>query len=521
MTYSRREKNQMLPKGNGYRAFLHVEVVTLLMGVGALGGFVQGSCASDLTTLSDSTQPFSFAVLGDLHVARPNFEGRRIGLAIAEAVKDVQPGLAFVCQTGDLILGELPSHKQLDKVGVKEELDFAVTSLLGQFRLPLFVAVGNHDKHAGGTPYQETVWPLLSRELGQSLTHSYYAFRYRNACFIFLDYGDYSDAGTNIDYAAQRKFLEETMAQAHANSGIKHVFTFGHYPLWSVVRPGFSSRRFTDSVVPVLKQYPVDAYFCGHTHNTGAWVRRVEGVPITQVKGVVMDNSTVLTPMEETRTLLIPRAELSYGWGYLSGPPNGFFLVSVDGSRVRVQFRSGRNVLREFTWQEPGQITDTVMPPSRVPVRVTANDVRQVISATLIFTPWTEMGADVAILLNGEKVGQVRIEPMPRWAAFSSEIRVAIPHEKLMGLRLDNNVSIENFGKALFAIGNVRLDVKLANGSMAHTPVFDRFLFSADRAAARALGQATFGWEIIPAAVTSTVKLGHPLGPIRLAFPIE
>lgn len=63
----------MLPKGNGFRAFLRLEVATLLIVFGVLDGFVQGACASDLTALSDSTQPFSFAVLGDLHVARPNF----------------------------------------------------------------------------------------------------------------------------------------------------------------------------------------------------------------------------------------------------------------------------------------------------------------------------------------------------------------------------------------------------------------------------------------------------------------
>ena len=509
----------MLSKCNTCCAFFRVEVATALLGFGTLCNPVQEAHAGELTALSDSTQPFSFAVLGDLHVSRPNFEARRIGRAIADAVKDVQPKLAFVCQTGDLILGELPSHKQLDKVGVKEELAFAVTSLSEQFQRPLFVAVGNHDKNAGGTPYQETVWPLLSRELGQSLTRSYFAFRFGNACFIFLDYGDYSDAGTGMDYAAQRKFLDETMAQAHATPAIKHVFVFGHYPLWPVVRPGFCNRRFTDSVVPALKQYPVDAYFCGHTHNTGAWVRRVDGVPITQIKGVVMDSSAALKPMDETRTLLIPRDELSYGWGYLSGPPNGFFLVSVDGSRVRVQFRSGREVLREFTWQEPGQIVDTVVPPPRLPVRVTADDVRQVTSATLVFTPWTETGADVAVLLNGQKIGQVRIDSMPRWAAFSSEVRVPIPSEKLAGLRLNNEVVFENPNKALFGIGNVRLDAKRADGSTAHSLVFDRFLFSADRAEAGALGQATFGWEIIPAAVTATVKLGEPLGPARLGFP--
>ncbi len=491
----------------------------LLTILGAFSIVCQLVHAGELTTLSASDKPFSFAVLGDLHVSRPAFKERQIGLAVAEAVKDVQPAMAFVCQTGDFILGELPSHQQLDKEGVKEELTFAITSLTEQFKLPIFFAVGNHDKNAGGTPYPETVFPLLSRELGTPLTRAYYAFRYGNACFIFLDYGDYKETGTRMDYEAQRTFLEATMAQAHADASIKHVFAFGHYPLWPVVRPGFSNSRYTDSVVSVFKKYPVDAYFCGHTHNTGAWVRRVEGVPITQIKGVVMDKSASLTPMEERCTLLIPRDELTYGWGYLSGPPNGFFLVHVEGPRVRVQFRSGREVLREFTWQEPGQITDTLTPPPRPAVAVTEPELRHALSATLVFTSWTTTNVDLNIMINGEKIGQTRIEPAPHWAAFCTETRVAIPGEKLKGLRLDNEVILEAPGRVLFGVGNVRLDIKLASGAKAQTPVLERFLFSAQKTEAEALHGTTYGWDIIPPAVSSSVKLGEPLGPVRLRFP--
>ncbi len=500
---------------------LNPSLKPLLARYGAVSILLAAACEAEVPTLSDSARPFSFVVLGDLHFSRPEFTASRVGSCIAEAVRDVQPAVAFVCQTGDLVHGELPDHKQLNKEGVSEELDFAIKSLTGQFGLPLFLAVGNHDKHGGGTAYPERVFPLLSRELGAPVTRLYYAFRYGNACFVFLDYGDYSETGTGMDYAAQRTFLEETLSQAHALPGVKHVFVFGHYPLWPVVRPGFGSRRFTDSVVPALKQYPADAYFCGHTHNTGAWVRRVEGVPITQIKGVAMDHCASLQPMAELRTLLIPQAELSYGWGYLSGPANAFFLVSVDGARVRVQFRSGCDVLREFTWQEPGQVTDTVQPPPRQPVRVPEGALRQATAGTLIFTPWAEARADVNVLLNGERVGQARIEPMPRWAAFSSEARVAIPREKLKGLRLDNEVFLENPGKGLFGIGNVRLEVTLASGETVRTPVLDSFLFSAEKAEAEAARQATYGWDIIPAAVRSAVTLGHPLGPMRLSFPKE
>lgn len=485
-------------------------------------GILPAMRAADLPTLSDSPGPFSFAVLGDMHYSRPDFGARTTASEIAATIKDFQPAVAFVCQTGDLVHGERPEGgKQLGKDEMREELAFAVNDLAEQFRLPLFIAVGNHDKNAGGTPYPEVVLPVLSRELGAPISRLYYAFRHGNSCFIFLDYGDYSETGTTMDYAAQRKFLEETLTRAQAIPGIRHVFTFGHFPLWPVMRPGFRSHRFTDSVVPVLKQYPVDAYFCGHTHNTGAWVRRVDGVPITQIKGVAMGKSTRLQPMEESRTPLIPRDELVYGWGCLSGPPNGFFLVSVDGARVRVQFRSGGEVLREFGWQQPGQITDTVRPASRNPVLVTGDDLQRATAATLIFTPWAEERSDVSVVLNGEKITQAKIDPMPRYAAFANETRIALPAENLKGLRLENEISIENPGRSIFGIGNVRLDVTLAGGATASTHVSERYVFSASKAEAEAARKATYGWEIVPAEVIAAVNLGQPLGPTRLSFPAK
>jgi len=487
--------------------------------LGVLCLAVHAACAGGFPVLSETGQPFSFAVLGDLHLSRPAFEARQTVDAIAAAAREAQPPLAFVCQTGDLAHGEAEGHKQLDRAGMVEELTVAVGCVTQSFGAPLFVAVGNHDKHAGGAPYRETVLPALARQLNAPLAQTYYAFRYGNACFIFLDYGDYSKAGTGMDYAAQRRFLEETLAQARADPGIRHVFAFGHYPLWPVVRPGFGSDRFTASVVPAFVQTPVDAYFCGHTHNSGAWVRRVDGVPVTQIKGVAMDKSAPLRPMEESRTSLIPRAELDYGWGVLSGPTNGFYLVSVEGPRVRVQFRSGRTVLREFAWQEPGKISDTVAPAPRPAEAVTDDALRQAAAATLVFTPWTEMRAELSVLVNGEKVGDVRLDPMPHWAAYATETRIKLPPESLKRLRAVNEIVIQNPGNALFGLGNVRLDVKLAGGATVRSAVADRFWLSAEQPQAAARHSSTLGWEIIPPGVLNTVKLGEPLGPISLAFP--
>lgn len=179
--------------------------------------------AAELPTLSDSPEPFGFVVLDDMHYSRPDFEVRRVVAAIAADFKDGQPTVALVCETGDLVNGERPEGvKQLGKEEMKEELSFATKD---QFRRPLFIAVGNHDKNAGATPFDEVVLPLLSRELGTPLSQRHDAFRHGNSCFIFLDYGDYSETRASMDYLAQRKFLEETIAQARTSVSDRFLFS--------------------------------------------------------------------------------------------------------------------------------------------------------------------------------------------------------------------------------------------------------------------------------------------------------
>ncbi|MCX6909510.1 MAG: metallophosphoesterase [Verrucomicrobia bacterium] len=479
---------------------------------------VSSARAAELPVLSDSAKPFSFVVLGDVHYTHPKFEVGKVIAGIARSVKDCQPPVAFVCQTGDIAEGGTYAMKDGKRVfrqasydEMKEELAFAMKDVPERFRVPLFIAVGNHDKHAGGKAFPEVALPLLSRELGVTVTQNCYGFRYGNSCFVFLDFAP-------TDYDAQRKFVEEFLARARGASGIRHIFLFAHYPLWTLIRPGFSSQRFTDSLLPVFKQFPVDAFFCGHTHNTSAWVRHFDGAIITQIQGVACQASRELVPMEERRTLMMPREELSYYWGYLSGPPAGLFLVTVDGERVRVQFRSGTKIIREFEWREPGRITDIKKPEPRPSVLVTADTLKHVSAATLALCSWAEDGAEIAVSLNGERVATAQLGPTMRNSnAFASEKRIPIPKEKLKLLQFANEVTLDNPTRAIFGVGHAYLEVKLADGRTARTAVSNRFLFSATKAEGDSSSK-TEGWKIIPPDALTSVNLGQPLGPMHLSF---
>ena len=472
--------------------------------------------AAEIPVLSDSAKPFSFVVLGDVHYTRPKFEISKVIAGIANSVKDCQPPVAFVCQTGDIAEGGTYAMKNGKRVfrqanydEMKEELSFAMKDVTERFHLPLFIAVGNHDKHAGGKAFPEVALPLVARELGVTVAQTCYGFRYGNSCFVFLDYAP-------VDCDAQQKFAAEFIQHARA-TGVRHVFLFAHFPLWPLIRPGFSSQRFTDSLLPIFKQFSVDAFFCGHTHNTSTWVRHFDGATITQIQGVACQSSPELVPMEERRTLMIPRDEMSYYWGYLSGPPAGLFLVTVDGERVRVQFRTGAKIVREFEWQEPGRITDIRKPEPRASVTVTEAALKHATAATLVLCPWAEDRAEVGVSLNGERVATAQLGPTMRSNAFVNETRIPVPPAKLTLLRLANEVTFDNPNRAVFGVGHVYLEIQLADGRTARTAVSDRFLFSATETEGNAAGN-TYGWKIIPSKALVAVSLGQPLGPMRLSF---
>ena len=147
--------------------------------------------AEPLPMLEPAARSFSFAVLGDLHFSRPAFERQQTLRAIAASLKTVQPPLALVCHTGDLVSGEDANHRQWDAAGMAEEVAGALACVTNAFEVPFFMAVGNHDRHGGGTAYAQTVLPLFARHLAVPVTRPYFAFCYGNACFVFLDYMEY------------------------------------------------------------------------------------------------------------------------------------------------------------------------------------------------------------------------------------------------------------------------------------------------------------------------------------------
>ena len=307
--------------------------------------------SDELPVISDKSQTFTFAVLGDTHYTPPGYKVTPFIHDIAREIDSQPRSPAFICHTGDVVEGgvyEIHDGKRKFVLAsyeeMKSQLGYATHDLEQAFHRPVFIAVGNHDKHDPGyRAYREIALPLISKGLKQPLDRTYYAFRYANACLLFLDFHARLRRTGEVRGRGTRKGEERPPCTTH--------FLFAHFPLWPVVRAGFSQSPVYGFRFTVDQNLCSRCFLCGHTHNTLVCVRKVENLPIVQIQGVSTGRGQTLLPIEQHNALLVPPAELPYCWGYREGSPTGYYLVHVDGPKVDVQWRiPGHGLVHEFAW---------------------------------------------------------------------------------------------------------------------------------------------------------------------------
>lgn len=141
-----------------------------------------------------------------------------------------------------------------------------------------YVVLGNHDY--GGDPQAEIDYSAVDRKWNMPARYFSKIF-YINGdstqgmLFVYLDTTPflseyYQGDKTHVqgqDTAAQRIWLEKTLAEAPSN--IKWKFVFGHHPVYTgggrmnAVETGEMKKLFK----PIFEKYHVNAYICGHDHN--------------------------------------------------------------------------------------------------------------------------------------------------------------------------------------------------------------------------------------------------------------
>ena len=209
-----------------------------------------------------------FIVAADMRNFAADGEQSKNFSGACEAVKEVGAG-AFMISPGDLDVHP-PS-------AVRDMID----DVLGE-DYPWYPVLGNHDPESPSTmrylrKYNQTVPNVVN--LGpEGCETTTFSFDWANTHFVVLNqyYDGVNDWGLKGDVVPE---LLEWLEADLAATAKTHIFVFGHEPL--VPMPDMDNGRIRhqgDSLDEhpetafafhqLLLKYGVDAYFCGHTHNT-------------------------------------------------------------------------------------------------------------------------------------------------------------------------------------------------------------------------------------------------------------
>lgn len=209
-----------------------------------------------------------FIVAADMRNFSADGEWSKNFSGACEAAKEIGPG-AFMISPGDLDV-DPPS-------AVREMID----RVLGK-DYPWYPVLGNHDPESPSSmrylrDYSMTVPNVVNRG-PKGCEATTFSFDWADTHFVVLNqyFDGVNDWGLEGDMVPE---LLEWLAADLAATTKRHIFVFGHEPL--IPMPDMDNGRIRhqgDSLdedpesafafYQLMLQHGVDAYFCGHTHNT-------------------------------------------------------------------------------------------------------------------------------------------------------------------------------------------------------------------------------------------------------------
>jgi len=346
----------------------------------------------------------------------------------------------FLLQVGDFVEGGCKSRE-----GIAKEMEEGL-KLLTSSGVPVFIAKGNHE----GTPgtekaeiYKEVYLSYLSGQMKKAVKN-YYAFSHKNSYFIILDYLEF------IKDEKQFEWLEQKLLESQSYT---HVFIFAHPPLFTISRVFFTNKEFRDRMISLLEKYPVDAYFCGHTHNNAISVHKIGKNKLLQVMttpiGLPENNPT---PLEEISTIFTHPIEFQYLWGYLENTVSCWCFIEVDEEEVILNWHVlGKGVQGKIKWKEKGEI-EVLKKPQLGIKSASWFPQGKIYRGFLSMSMYQSYSRKKSILFNGKKIGYV-----PVGDSFTPGKSVEVPPELI---QRRNIVEIENPEKEEFCIGNIYLTVE-------------------------------------------------------------
>lgn len=387
---------------------------------------------------------FRFAVIGDTHyctlAGRPlsrrqqgmpalpdylRYAGMKERVLDKLAAKLVALRPEFLISTGDLIEG-----------GADSALDEAEARKLFTAAVPeLHVAQGTHDRRK---PQGE---------------QSYYSFKYDGAVFFILDYINWNKQ--------QSTWLQHELGAAH---GARHIFAFAHAPLYLWGRHFFDSPWFTQEVRDIFTQYPIDIYFCGHTHNQAvSWHRGM-----LQIKGSAVGYPQMdVVPLERMHALAPDDNDNRFYWGIVEDSAPAFFTVDVDDDRLHVRWHSLRG---SAELRVPARFArpEILSFPPHLPrnQQLSDWDFAQVRAGWLNIFSSIKQDNKSLLLLNDVPLGEI-----PASTSYAARCAAPLSIDAINSLRQKNTLRIRMPDSPVFAIGSMSLELLLLDGRILHSPV--------------------------------------------------
>ncbi|TMV52319.1 hypothetical protein FE783_05100 [Paenibacillus mesophilus] len=412
-----------------------------------------------------------FVVMGDLHyvqeqshrkalngnprgvtefadITRNLWMTRNVTPRVIDEIAALKPD--FVIQTGDIIQG----HCDDEASGLQEMKE--AMELLKQLKAPVFFALGTHDGVVGKREEEQVnqfVYPAIGQAMGSTpVTKGYYTFEKAGSLFIVLDYTAFAKGDVQED------FIMETFAES---AKYEHVFLFAHPPLICVGRPFFTHYDFAHTVLREIADHPVDAYFCGHTHNQVSTLHKVGEHWMPQLKSSVLGYPE-LAPisLSDVRTILPDPSSFEYGWGYLEDSAPGWWVINVEGEAVQADWHVlQRGVAGRLSWRRGEKASFTQKPDFAKTSGLALSDRSDIRSVQLRAAGSNcKPAEDYRVYLNGIEVGT-----LPRLEYFDSRQSMKLDPQYWPLLDMHNQIEVTT-GDEPMCIGGFVLEVETTDG---------------------------------------------------------
>jgi len=433
-----------------------------------------------LKGIDRTERPFSFAVVGDTHFARPEFfpptdrprnpnraevieaslENVRYSLIpMMESLKKAEP--AFVVLTGELA--------ETDRRGEEGQADLqAALSFFEGFDLPVIPIRGNHDRAEDASVVLRA---HLSKTFGLSTHEDFFHFDAAGCRFVMVDTTEWHAGG------AQEAWLERLLSRS-ASDGVDRTFLFGHHPVWPLARAFFTNQAYHTMMPEILSRHRVDALFCSHTHHQSVVLHTTSGGAVLQCMSAPIGVSDEMpTPLDRVHSQLPDQQDLLESWpGYLEHTAPGWFIVHVDPHRVRVEWHHlNRGVEVTAAWQRAGDIQEFWQMEHPPEARLVPEDLKEIRRAGIRYCAWDAIQPGKQVLLNGEGVGV--LPPAGRYASR----RMELPPWALAGIRMENLLEIQAPEDEASTVGNLILEATLPGGRIVRTRPGDDIFTWSDR----------------------------------------